>query len=345
MPFRAPRFLIVGVCVAVTLATCALIGKESLTHAAEERAHQVVDGLRIHDQSIDTAAMRLTAQVHSRYATSNLGSRSWLWRLRHYLTHDLIPATFRLPKGVIEVLVPGGECDSNARRLMYVLETAGVRSSQLNIVTRFGSGHSVVLAHLSDEREVMLDPHFGIVPQLDGELLSPSRAFEAHNTGADIWRKLAPTSEDWFYEDFFDQAVFAAQGSPLEIRAEVKLTDNRPLVLGQRNGDSGDVGHAGSAYGLTAYWTYLGRRYDRGFTRTLRFAQDTRVEIGLTGPVDLGFITTSTMPRIEGDALVWDVVADDSLTFVDRWAKRNWFRLRSYQPIDYVRFSEPVPQH
>lgn len=323
---------------AFTVCVGAILGKELLSGAAEDEARRVINELRLDGQTTDMVAIRLTAEVHSRWATTNPGSPSLLWRLRHYLTHDLIPPVFRLPKGIIEVLVPGGECDSNARRLIYMLEAAGHQGSQLNIVTKFGSGHSVVLAHLPDGRDVILDPHFGIVPLLAGELLSPSRAFDG-DVGADIWHKLAPTSQDWFYKRFLDRAVFAVQNSPLEIRSEVKLTDNVPIVLGQRDGDSSDVGHDGSTYGLTTYWTYIGRKYDKGWTRVLQFHQDTRVEIGLTGPANEGFITTAARPRVQGETLVYVVASGDSLAFTDRLAERDWGSLKSFQEIDYIRFS------
>ena len=73
----------------------------------------------------------------------------------------------------------------------------------------------------------------------------------------------------------------------------------------------------------------------------LRFSQDTRVEIGLTEPVNTGFITTNTRPRIEGNTLIYVVAAGESLVFVDGLAKRDWTKLQSYQDIDYILF-EPV---
>ena len=93
---------------------------------------------------------------------------------------------------------------------------------------------------------------------------------------------------------------------------------------------------------MTPYWHYLGHKYDRGWTRILKFAQDTRVEIGLTEPVDAGLITTDARPRIDGDTLTLVVAAGESLAFVDGLAKRDWTRLKSYQDIDYILF-EPAP--
>ena len=329
----------------VTLGAGAVIGKAVLVHAAEEKARHIVNGLNVRDQSIDTAAIQVTHQVHRWYAQDILvDGPPLLFRLRPYLTHDLVPAIFRLPQGLIDTLYAEGECDSAARTLGYILETTGIRSRQLNIVNRFVGGHSVVLARFPDGREVMLDPHFGIVPQLDGELLSPEKAREASmvaNPHGDIWHELAPTSDDWFYRKF-EHAVFAVQDTGLDIAVPVKLPEGRPLALGRRDGDSGDVRRDGSSHDMTPYWHYLGHKYDRGWTRVLQFAQDTRVEIGLTEPVDAELITTDALPRIDGDTLVYVVAADESLAFVDGLAKRDWTRLKSYRDIDYILF-EPVP--
>ena len=143
--------------------------------------------------------------------------------------------------------------------------------------------HSVVLARFPDGREAMLDPLYGIVPRLNGELLSPSSALEASKNsefGGDIWHKLAPTLVDRFYQKF-EHAVFAMQDTGLDIEVQVNLTDNKPIALGRRDGNFKDVRRDGLSQGLTSYWIYLGHKYDRGWTRVLRFTQDTRVEIGL----------------------------------------------------------------
>ena len=262
---------------------------------------------------------------HRWYVQDSLAkSPPLLWRLRPYLTHDYVPAIFRLPEGLIDTLYATGLCDSAARTLGYILEATGIQSSQLNIVNRFAGGHSVVLARFADGREAMLDPHYGIVPRLDGKLISASRALETSrkaDLGGGIWHKVAPTSDDRFYEKF-EYAVFSVQNTGMDIKVRVELTDDMPIALGQRDGDSEDVRRDGLAHGMTSYWIYLGHKYDRGWTRVLEFAQDTRVEIGLMEPVNAGFITTDARPEIEGNTLVYVVAGGGSLAFVDGLAKR-----------------------
>ena len=286
----ARAFALVVAVSGVTLGAVAVIGKAVLVHAGEEKVRHIVNGLNVRDQSIVMVAIQLTRQVHRWYAQENLvDGPPLLFRLRPYLTHDLLPAMFRLPQGLIDTLYAEGECDNAARTLIYLLETTGIRSHQLNIVYRFASGHSVVLARFPDGREVMLDPHFGIVPQLDGELLSPEKAHEASMAATphgDIWQELAPTSDDWFYRKF-EHAVFSAQHTGLDIVIPVRLLDGKPLALGRRDGNSWDVRHDGESHGMTSYLTYLGHKHDRGWSRVLEFAQDTsvvlRIKYGLYG--------------------------------------------------------------
>ena len=341
------RKLVSFILVCALLLVGGVIGKTVLVRVADERARQIVNGLQVDDKSIDTLAIELTRQVHSRYAQVNPDiDPPLLWKLRPYLTHDLMPAVFRLPEGAIDTLYVEGWCDSAARVLGYILDSTDVQSSQLNIVNRIAGAHSVVLARFPDGREAMLDPYYGIVPMLDGELISPNRALAASKNpgfGGDIWKKLAPTSENRFYEKF-EYAVFAVQNNDLDIVVQVDLVDSRSIALGRRDGDSKDVRRDSLSHGLTSYWDYLGHKYDRGWTRVLRFAQDTRVEIGLTEPVKSNFVTTNMHPRIEDKnrTLIYFVTAGESLEFTDGMAKRDWTRLKSYQDIDYIRFDGSV---
>ena len=335
--------LLLLICTLV-LGAAAVIGKALLVHTANAKAHHIIDKLRVDDQSIDTIAIELTRQVHGWYSERKLQENPpLLWRLRPYLTHSIVPAIFRLPEGLIDTVYAEGLCDSAARTLGYILEATGIQTSQLNIVNRFSGAHSVVLARFPDGREAMLDPLYGIVPQLNGRLLSPNRALEVSrksDRGGSIWHSLAPSSTDSFYRTF-EHAVFAVQNTTLDIEVQVKLTDNKPIALGRRDGAVRDVKRDGLSQGMTSYLGYLGHKYDRGWTRILRFTQDTRVEIGLTELVNADFITTSRRPRIEGDTLVYVVAAGESLAFVDGLAKRDWSKMKSYQDIDYILF-EPA---
>ena len=56
----------------VTLGAGAFIGKAVLVHAGEEKVRNIVDGLAVGDQSIDTVAIQATRQVHHWYTQDSL---------------------------------------------------------------------------------------------------------------------------------------------------------------------------------------------------------------------------------------------------------------------------------
>lgn len=339
------RYLLLAVFTGVLLlGGGAVAGKTALERAATAKAQEILGKLQAERQPPERLALALTRQVHVWYSKNRtIENPSLLWRLKPYLTHELVPEVFRLPAGLIDTLYVEGICDDATRTLGYILGEAGIESRQLNIVNRFSGAHSVLLAHFPDGREVILDPLYGIVPQLNGVLLSPEDAQEASkaiDASETLWHKLAPTSNDSFYRDF-THAVFAAQNAGLEIEVPVSLNGEEAIVLGRPDGDSQDVHKDGLSRSLTHYWTYLGHKHDRGWIRVLVFAQDTRMEIGLVDPVNADFITTDARPNIEGNVLTYEVGAGQSLRFVDGLAKRDWTRLKSYQDIDYIRF-EPL---
>ena len=339
---RAAFFLVSAAVLALLVVAAG--GKLALEAAADTRAQSIANELLAGDQPLDAIAVELTRRVHGWYQQkSAVEEPPLLWRLRPYLTHEVLPEPFRLPEGVIDTLYAEGMCDDAVRTLVYILGALGIKGEQLNIVNRFTGAHSVVLAFLPNGREVMLDPTYGVVAKYKGELVSPGRAFliAGHQTGGvEVWHALTPLARLGFYRHP-EHAVFAVQNAGLEIVASVHLGASGRLLLGQADGDTRDVHVDGFNNQLTHLWTYLGHKYDRGWVRVLTFAQDTRLKIGLVEPIESGFITTDVEPRIEGKTLIYDVSAGQSLRFVDGLAKRDWTRLRSYQDIDYIIF-EPM---
>jgi hypothetical protein len=63
------------------------------------------------------------------------------------------------------------------------------------------------------------------------------------------------------------------------------------------------------------------------------------VVVGLVEKPDHRFITSEQSPEIKGRVLMYHVRAGEALGFQDGKAGYDWFRLRSYQDIDYIRFS------
>ena len=321
----------------MALAAVALVAKAELERAGEANAQRVVQDLGLQGRTDEQAAVALTRQVHLWYRGGRtVTDPPLLWRLRPYLTHPLLPEAFRLPPGLIDSLYAEGMCDSAARTLTYILAQVGIESRQLNVVQRFSGAHSAVVARFAGGREVLLDPLYGVVPRIAGALVSPQAVHSAPQ-GAVRWESLAPTSEDRFYAAF-ERAVFGLAGSDLEIEAPVDLQPRQVLRLGRADGGTRDVHREGMLQGLTHLWTYLGHRYDRGWTRVMRFNRDTRVTIGVVGTVNPRFVTTDVPPRIDGDRLVYEVAAGDALRFSDGAARRDWTKLRSYQSIDWILF-------
>ncbi len=124
-------------------------------------------------------AIELARIVHSLYLHSNSSvTPPLLWRLRPYLTNRLLPGYARFQDGAIDALYVRGICDSAARTLAYLLNEAELKAQQLNIVENFTGAHSVVLVEFPNEKSSMLDPLYGVYPEYDGIMLSPSEARE-----------------------------------------------------------------------------------------------------------------------------------------------------------------------
>ena len=338
-----------AICVAILIAAPVFAWfstKFVVEHRARTVAESVVadvsEGLSASD--IEVLAIELARYVHSAFLQSrSTESAPLLWQMRPYLTNRLLPQFARFQDGAIDALYVRGQCDNAARTLTFLLNQTELIARQFNIVNRFGSGHSVVSFEFPDGRRSMLDPLYGVYPKLDGKMLSPTEAQELMQRGEPsekIWNPLSEEASDNFYRRFGD-ALLAPQGEGLVIDVEVNLVDGQSLQLGEKNGQFVDVVQDGMAHGLTSYWGYIGHRYDRGWQRVINFTQDTRVTIGLIDVPDSRFITTQVSPLIRQNELIYEVVSGQSLRFIDGDAGRDWFRFRSYQEVDFIRF-EPL---
>ena len=328
--------------IAVVLSFLPAIGaKELIEYSGRLAARKVIASAQVVAKEPDALAVELTRLVHIAYRNTDPQTEvPFLWRLRPYLTHDLLPEFLRVKSGALDAIYFEGQCDGAARTLQFLLNEANLTADQFNIVRQSDSGHAVTIVEFSDGREAMLDPLFGVVPEQNGRLLSPIEARKLVSEGVpadQIWKKLAPTSDEGFYSRF-DTAVFARQGAGLDIESVITLDKTGSLILGEPDGKIGDVIRDGELHGLTAYWHYIGNRYDRGWRRIFNFAQDTRMIIGLMAHPDERFITTEKRPKIHDNELIYEMAAGESLRFNDGDARRDWIRLRSYQDVDYIRF-------
>jgi hypothetical protein len=101
-------------------------------------------------------------------------------RLRPYLTNNILPTPIRVRPGAIEILEMDGFCDAAARTLAFLLRREGLDAAQFNIVAPYG-GHVVVEVRDSG-KTYMLDPLLGVIPMVDGRILSPIEARDAAAT-------------------------------------------------------------------------------------------------------------------------------------------------------------------
>ena len=312
---------------------------------ARSKARTLLSSVEMPRDDIDAIAIHLTSLVHKAFRSSDSNDPvPLLMAVRPYLSHRFVPAFLRIHPGAIDTLYLNGLCDNAARSLLYILNENGFKADQLNLVTPF-SAHSVIVAETPGGRRLLLDPDKGVVPLDNDKILSPEQArMRMRNAGQHgvTWRGLSPSAGTGFYK-LFATTRFARQGSRLEVEATVTLPGGKPVHLGKPDGSSEDVSNSGGHAGFSPYWHYIGSRYDRAWVRSLHFPQATRVTIVLTGYAKTNLITTDRQPEISGDKLIYDLKAGETLRFVDGKAGFDWFRLRSYQDVDYIRF-DPVPQ-
>lgn len=310
---------------------------------AHNKARMLVGSIELPRDNIDATAIYLTSEVHKAYRnTASDAPVPFIMRARPYLTHRFIPEFLRVQPGAIDTLYLDGLCDNAARTLVYVLNKNGFEAAQFNMVTP-SSAHSAVIAKTPDGRRLLLDPDKGVVPVENGKVMSPEQAQARMRNGGPrgpVWSGLSPSADTGFYEQF-TRTRFARQGSRLEIDASVVLPGGQAVQLGKPDGSSADVSNEGGQAALSPYWHYIGSRYDRAWVRRMHFAQATRMTIVLTESPRIDLVTTDRIPKITGRTLVYEFKAGETLRFEDGRAGFDWFRLRSYQDIDYIRF-DPI---
>lgn len=122
-------------------------------------------------------------------------------------------------------------------------------------------------------------------------------------------------------------------------RPYLDLGQSDGLRLGEADGDPQDVSQDGAAAGLSPYLHYLGHRFDRGWIRGIRAAQDVTVTFHTVGEPDDGTLTADRAPVERTDRYVRYVLnAGDEQQLHDGRAARNWRTLRSYTNVDWVEF-------
>lgn len=251
-----------------------------------------------------------------------------------------MPEIFQVKVGAIEAIYMEGLCDSAARRLNFILDTAGYPSNQFNMVSS-NSGHSITKSTLPSGSAILIDSYHGVMSAWQGKLIGPKKTKELMDNGvsaSDVWRSLGPEANLKFYQNF-NRLSIAEEGQPLRIEVDVDMEDSKEISFGKIDGSLNDLESSFSKKNWAPYWTYLGHRYDRGFERILNFHQKTRVTFFLTRDVNEDFITSQMPPKkVQGNIIVYEIEKGRSLHFRDGLAKRDWLRLKSSQAVDKIVF-------
>ncbi|MEQ8603762.1 MAG: hypothetical protein RIB45_10615 [Marivibrio sp.] len=288
----------------------------------------------------ERAAQALTARIFETYsAPSDGASQPLLLRLRPFLSNRLLPEPLRVAPGAIEAIHLTGHCDAAARSLAYVLRVNGVPAAQMNLIGAAGEAHTIVRADLPGRGPALLDPHTGLAPKRHGRLLGEAEAKRLQRAGVpaeSVWRPLSERAR--FHSVFrrFPDLAVVEQGAPFEWRRPLSLDGRERLMLGALDGASDDVGDAAAAQGLGVYWTYLGHRYDRGWTRTLVAEEAMRITFHLLDDPRPGVVTSDRTPRIDGRRVVYELAVSETLSLHDGRATISLTRLNSFIGVDAI---------
>lgn len=289
---------------------------------------------------IDNEIIALTKAVYFGFEPADSASIP-VYRLRSIVTNKKLPEFIRYPDGAIETLVDKGLCDNASRKLAFVLSQKGYQSAQWNMIAN-NDGHSALQVFLPDGRKVLVDPYFGLVavnPET-GKLISPEQAKSLLQSGVQlesVFINISKKKSDGhdFYKKFAN-SYMAAQGQNLTIDVKLPKVEKDPVYLGGIDGDSKDVEVDAGKNGMTPYWNYAGHKYNREWVRVLKTDEPVRVEMILVDDVEDGVVTSKPLPKIEGNKMIWNLKADEKITFYDGEAKISIRRLNSFIPVDQI---------
>jgi len=315
--------------------------KYFLEFKAENNAEALILAHTTEKMSNEEKALSLARAVYNANLDSQRSPKvPFLLRISPYLTHELMPKSLRIKPGTIEVIYLEGLCDSVARRLNFILETAGYTATQLNIISPTG-GHSVTLTQLPSGQLMILDPFFGGAPIMNGRVLGPHDVQELIRQGVppeDVWQPFEPHSNLTFYNTYHHFRM-AQQGRPLTYEVSVNLEKGESFSLGENDNSPADVSIAAMERRWSTYWHYMGHRYDRGWERVINFQHKMRVTFALTSAANVGFITSQIPPTaIHENLVIYELDAGQALHFRDGLAQRDWTSMKSFQDVDYILF-------
>ncbi len=325
-------FVKILIFLAVIVSAGFFIFRHSVVVLAQRKVHDLMAEQSDESLEIIYQASKLS---HEKFVQSpgRIGdeTRPLLVRLRPILTNYRLPSWISFPGGAIETLYAGGWCDDAARMLQFILAQYDLPSRQWNMVKPDGA-HSALVVDLPGDRMIFTDPFYGaIATDQNGNLVGPYTK--------DIrFQALSDNSDLAFYRNFKD-VVMAARSEEMTLRASIP--SGLPLTLGVLDGSANDVQSDSIKNRLSPYWTYMGHRYDRAWTRILKASKPVKVTFILTDNIDKGVLTSNKPPVVSGKTLIWVLDKDEELIFTDSKAMLSLLRLNSYMPIDQIIFETP----
>ena len=255
----------------------------------------------------------VTQKLYDFFERESHSTYPLLARLRPYLTSTHLPSALRLPHGVIEIFRMEGTCDDAARALIYLLDRQGISARPWNMIGR-ENAHTAVVAEI-EGKKFLLDPYYGYA----GPLKKP--------------KPLDKTSNRDFYKDYEKRAMGAA-GETLTIPIRIPA---KQLVLGTIDGDGDDVRKAMQNNRMTPVGSYLGHKFERGWTREWVAKVPLRMDFILTRHPDSGILRTlAPSPVVDGTKLSWHLLKGEKIISEDGKAPISLLRLNSYIDIDQI---------
>lgn len=306
--------------------------RQGVVIVAQRKAHVIMGEQNGEPSEIIYQASKLS---HEKFVQSSgrIGheARPFLVRLRPILTNYRLPSWIAFPDGAIETLHAGGWCEDAARMLQFILAQYDLPSRQWNMAKPDGA-HSALVVDLPGGGMIFTDPFYGVIAtDQNGNLTGPF--------AKDLrFQALSDKSDLSFYKDF-EGVVMAARSEEMTIRAIVP--EELPLTLGGLDGSADDVQSDSMKHRMGSYWTYMGSRYDRAWTRVLKASRPVKVTFILTDDVDDGVVTSNKPPAVSGKTLTWVLDKDEELVLTDGKARLSLLRLNSYIPIDQIVFESP----
>ena len=328
---------VLGFSCLVLLCCSWLVAKQVITSKAITKAEAIIQKASTSPEDREQFVINIAQHIFTSFETKEPWTVPAL-RIRPYITNDRLPEFLRLQHGVIETLIEQGYCDNAARMLSFILKQEGIDSAQWDMVTS-SRGHSALLVSLTEDKQALVDPFYGVVAKMDDHLISPKAAQEFIQSGMairSIFHPLGSDSKFSFYDDY-GRTYMARLGDDLLIEASIpQLNSGKPLFLGKIDGSEEDVKSAASAHGMTPYWQYAGHKYNRNWVRVLKADVPVRIEMTLVKPVETGVITSTPLPSIDGKKLSWDLDAGEQITFRDGLAKISFKRMNSFIGVDQI---------